>query len=55
MSPDVESQQAVNLLVQKLHLNLTVVQVIFSSQHYTADSPQFMQEAQTFLAGVRRL
>src|SRR5712691_294754 len=53
VSPDVESQQAVNLLVQKLHLNLTVVQVIFTSQHYTADSPQFLQETQTALAGVR--
>src|SRR5436853_3810329 len=53
VSPDVESQQAVNLLVQKLHLNLTVVQVIFTNQHYTADSPQFIQETQTALAGVR--
>src|SRR5436305_12522086 len=53
VSPDVESQQAVNLLVQKLHLNLTVVQVIFTSQHYTADSPQFIQETQTALTGVR--
>src|SRR6266516_2825730 len=55
VSPDVESQQAVNLLVQKLHLNLTVVQVIFTSQHYTADSPQFLQETQTALAGVRNM
>jgi putative drug exporter of the RND superfamily len=53
VSPDVESQQAVNLLVKKLHLDLTVVQVIFTSQHYTADSPQFIQETQTALAGVR--
>ena len=53
VSPDVESQRAVNLLVQKLHLNLTVVQVIFTSQRYTADSPQFVQETQTALAGVR--
>jgi len=53
VSPDVESQQAVNLLVQKLHLDLTVVQVIFTSQHYTADSPQFVQETQTALASVR--
>jgi putative drug exporter of the RND superfamily len=53
VSPDVESQQAVDLLVQKLHLDLTVVQVIFTSQHYTADSPQFVQETQTALAGVR--
>ena len=53
VSPDVESQRAVNLLVQKLHLNLTVVQFIFTSQRYTADSPQFVQETQTALAGVR--
>ena len=53
VSPDVESQRAVNLLAQKLHLDLTVVQVIFSSQHYTADSPQFIQETQTALSGVR--
>src|SRR5947207_13019891 len=53
VSPDVESEQAVNLLVQKLHLNLTVVQVIFTSQHYTADSPHYIQETQTALAGAR--
>ncbi|HEX6109410.1 MAG TPA: MMPL family transporter [Ktedonobacteraceae bacterium] len=53
VSPDVESQQAVNRLVQKLHLNLTIVQFIFTSQHYTADSPQFIRETQTALAGVR--
>ena len=55
VSPDAESQQAVNLLVEKLHLDLTVVQVIFTSQHYTAESPQFIQETQTALAGVRRM
>ncbi|HEX6478564.1 MAG TPA: MMPL family transporter [Ktedonobacteraceae bacterium] len=52
-SPDVESQQAVNLLSQKLHLNLTVVQVIFTSQRYNAYSPQFIQESQQVLARVR--
>jgi putative drug exporter of the RND superfamily len=55
VSPDVESERAVNLLVQKLHLNLTIVQVIFTSQSYTADSPQFIQETQTALAGVRSM
>ena len=55
VSPDAESQQAVNLLVQKLHLDLTVVQVIFTSQRYTADSPQFIQESQTVLAGIREM
>src|SRR3989441_12459472 len=53
VSPDIESERAVNLLVQKLHLNQTIVQVIFTSQNYTADSPQFIQETQTALAGVR--
>src|SRR6266566_866338 len=53
VSPDIESERAVNLLVQKLHLNLTIVQVIFTSQNYTADSPQFIQETQTALASVR--
>jgi putative drug exporter of the RND superfamily len=53
VSPDIESERAVNLLVQRLHLNLTIVQVIFASQNYTADSPQFIQETQTALAGVR--
>src|SRR5579864_5254441 len=53
VSPDAESERAVNLLVQKLHLNQTVVQVIFTSQNYTAYSRQFIQETQTALAGVR--
>lgn len=55
VSPDVESERAVNLLVQKLHLNLTIVQVIFTSHNYSADSPQFILEAQTALAGVRSM
>src|SRR5215471_8195288 len=55
VSPDIESERAVNLLVQKLHLNLTIVQVIFTSQNYTADSQQFIEETQTALAGVRRM
>src|SRR6266581_3262254 len=53
VSPDVESQQAVNLLVQKLHLNLTVVQVLFTSQRYSADSPEFVQETEQALANLR--
>src|SRR5437660_2858988 len=55
VTPDIESERAVTLLAQKLHLDLTIVQVIFTSQHYTADSPQFIQETQTALAGVRRM
>jgi len=52
-SSDIESERAVNLLVQKLHIDLTVVQVIFTSQRYSADSPQFEQEAQQALANLR--
>jgi putative drug exporter of the RND superfamily len=55
VSPDAESERAVNLLAQKLHLDLTVVQVIFTSQNYTADSPQFVQQARIALAGVQRM
>jgi RND superfamily putative drug exporter len=56
VSPDAESERALNLLVQKLHLNLTVVQVIFTSQNASAGSvgsPQFIQESQLALARVR--
>ncbi len=52
-SPDVQSQQAVDLLSTKLHLNLNIVQVIFTSQRYNAYSPQFLQESQQALANVR--
>ncbi|TMF50129.1 MAG: MMPL family transporter, partial [Chloroflexi bacterium] len=52
---DIESERAVTLLAQKLHLDLTVVQVIFTSQHDTADSPQFIQESQQALARVRTM
>ena len=59
VSPDAESERALNLLVQKLHLNLTIVQVIITSQNASAgnagnaDSPQFIQESQLALARVR--
>ncbi|MBV9258336.1 MAG: MMPL family transporter [Ktedonobacteraceae bacterium] len=52
-SPDAESQRAINLLVDKLHLNLTTVQVIFTSKHYTADDPRFVQQTQQALAKVQ--
>ncbi len=52
-SPDAESQRAINLLVDKLHLNLTIVQVIFTSQHYTADDTRFIQETQQALAKIQ--
>src|SRR2546423_5599798 len=52
VSPDAESERAINLLVQKLHLNLTVVEVFFTSQNYSADSPQFVEETQQALVKV---
>ncbi|HKV02883.1 MAG TPA: MMPL family transporter, partial [Ktedonobacteraceae bacterium] len=55
VSPDAESERAINLLAQKLHLDLTVVQVIFTSQNYTADSPQFVQQTRVALASVQRM
>ncbi|MBA2284711.1 MAG: MMPL family transporter, partial [Ktedonobacteraceae bacterium] len=52
-SPDVESQRAIDLLVNKLHINLTVVQVIFTSQRYSADTPQFAAQTGQALVRVR--
>jgi RND superfamily putative drug exporter len=49
-SPEMQSQQAVDLLVQKLHYHLTAVQVIFTSEMLTADAPQFIQEANDALS-----
>jgi putative drug exporter of the RND superfamily len=53
VSPDFESEQAITLLVQKLHFNPTIVQVIFTSQRFNADSSAFAQEAQQALTRVR--
>ncbi len=53
VSPDFESERAIDLLVQKLHFNPTIVQVIFTSQRYSAVSQAFMQEAQRALTGVQ--
>ena len=53
VSPDAESERAINLLSQKLHLNLTIVQVIFTSDTQSADDTQFVQETQQVLAHVR--
>jgi RND superfamily putative drug exporter len=55
VSADAESVRAINVLTQNLHLDQTIVQVIFTSQRYTADSPQFVQESQTALASVRAM
>src|SRR6266851_8422008 len=54
-SPDAESEQALALLANKLHLNVNIVQVIFTSQRYTAYDPQFVLEAQQSLASVQRM
>ena len=51
-SPDMQSQQAVDLLVQKLHYQLNAVQILFSSPTMTADDPRFIQEADATLAGL---
>src|SRR5256712_8957540 len=53
VSPDFESERAINLLTEKLHFNPTIVQIIFTSQRYSADSPAFMQEVQQALTRVR--
>ena len=53
ISPDAESQRAINVLTQKLHLNQTIVQIIFTSKKYTADDPRFIQESQQALAQVK--
>lgn len=53
ISPDAESQRAVDLLTQKLDVKPTVVQIIFTSSVYSADDPRFAQEAEQALAGLR--
>ena len=53
ISPDAESQRAVDLLTQKLGVKQTVVQVIFTSQTFSADDPRFAQETGQALAGLR--
>jgi RND superfamily putative drug exporter len=53
ISPNAESQRAVDLLAQKLNLKPTIVQVLFTSQVYTADDPRFAQESERALANLR--
>src|SRR5438552_3568618 len=53
VSPDFESERAITLLAQKLHFDPTIVQVIFTSQGFNADSLAFPQEAQQALTRVR--
>lgn len=52
-SPDAESQKAIDLLSQKLHVSETIVQVIFTSEHYSVDDPQFIQQSQQALVNIR--
>ena len=49
-SPDMQSQQAIDLLTQKLHYKLTAVQVLYSSDTLTADDPRFVQQASDSLS-----
>src|SRR5579883_837892 len=53
ISPNAESQRAVDLLAQKLNLKPTIVQVLFTSRVYTADDPRFAQESERALANLR--
>jgi RND superfamily putative drug exporter len=53
-NPGAESQRAFDLLAQKIHLNTNIVQIIFTSQRYTADDPQFIEESQQALADLER-
>ena len=52
VSANADSVRAINVLVQKLHLDETVVQVIFTSSKYSAESPQFVQESQQALKNI---
>ncbi len=53
VSPDAESQKAIDLLVQKIHLNPTIVQIILTSNRYSADQPEFAQEAEQTISHLR--
>jgi RND superfamily putative drug exporter len=53
VSPDAESQRAIDVLTQKLYLDQTIVQIIFTSQKYTVDDPQFLQQVEQSLSGLR--
>ena len=52
-NPDAESQKAIDLLVQKLHVSETIVQVIFTSDRYSVSNPQFIQQSQQALTNIR--
>ena len=52
-SPQMQSQQAVDVLQQRLHTNFTNVLVIFSSTTLTADAPRFVAEANAAVAPLQ--
>lgn len=53
ISPDAESQRAIDTLTRNLHLDLTIVQVIYTSQRYSVDDAQFVQQVQQSLAKLQ--
>jgi putative drug exporter of the RND superfamily len=53
VSPDAESQRAIDLLVQKIHLNPTIVQIILTSKRYSADQPEFAQQSDQVISSLR--
>lgn len=53
ISPNAESQRAVDLLAQKLDIKPTIVQILFTSRVYTAADPRFAQESERALANLR--
>jgi RND superfamily putative drug exporter len=52
-SPDMESQRAVDALQQGLHTSFTTVDVIFTSETFTADDPRFVAQANAAVAGLQ--
>ncbi len=54
-SPDAESEQALALLTDKLHLNVNIVQIIYTSQRYSAYDAQFVREVQQSLVSVQQM
>ncbi len=53
-SNDMESVRAGELLQQQLHAQFTSVDVFFTSQRFTANDPQFMQEANAAVAPLAK-
>jgi RND superfamily putative drug exporter len=53
-SPDSESQRAIDTLTQKLHQSQTIVQIIFTSDRHTVDSPQFIAQSEQALTNLRK-